>query len=352
MAGGDAPADVMAAELLRGQLASSNFDDCISNILSARYYGYSGTEIDWRIKDGAVAPHWFITVPFRRFRFAADGSPLFLVDEAYAGEPLKPGSWVWGSNASPMTGGHARSGLLRSALFYSLFKKWSWRDWTIYAEKFGIPLVIGKHDPDASEEDKEQLETTVEDIGEAGQATMSTNMEIDIREAQRGGDSTGLHRAIVAEANNEISRLITGATLTGNTGSTGSYSLAQVHQARAFNLVLADAKMVADVFRRDIARPWAEYNGFEGAALPKLKIHVAKEIDLASRAKIIAELQGLGLEIDSEQVRAEFGLRAPPTPERTLKAPTPPAPVVGAPAPGSGEEPPEDEPEDEPADAE
>lgn len=327
MAGGDAPIDIMAAEILRDQLAESNFDDCIAAILASRYHGFSGTEIDWRRVDSDIVPSWFVPVPFRRFKFDSRGRPMLMNSELYEGKLLKPGHWVWGTNASLMTGNHARSGLMRSAVFFSLFKKWSWRDWVIYAEKFGIPLVLGKHDPDASEEEKEVLEEVVQDVGDAGQATMSKNLEVEIREAQQGGDSTGLHRAIVMEANNEISRLITGATLTGNSGSSGSYALAEVHQQRAFNLVLADARMVSDRFKRDIAKPWAIFNGLQKAKLPVLKIHVAKEINPKVRAEILQILQAMGLDIDAEQVRQEFQLRSPPSDARSLKAKETPPPT-------------------------
>ena len=326
MPGGEAAIDIKAADLLQSMLEQTNFDDVIAAILASRYYGYSATEIDWRSLDGEVVPSWFVTVPFRRFRFDAEDRPLLLNAGNDQGELLQPGHWVYATNGGPMAGITARSGLLRTATWFALFKRWSWRDWVIYAEKFGIPLVIGKHDPNASEDEKKQLEETVEDIGEAGQATMSNNTEIDIREAQRSGDAGGLHRSIVAEANQEIAKLITGATLTGQSGGPGSFALGKVHEGRAFSLVQADAKMVSKRFSMDIARPFLAFNGLQGARLPTLKIYVERETDPLRRLDMAQKALAMGIPLDIEQMRAETGFRAPPNDARTLKpiAPTSP----------------------------
>lgn len=337
MPGGEKPIDIKAAELLQAMLEESNFDDAIAAILSSRYYGFSGTEIDWQRRDGEIIPSHFVTVPFRRFRFDSEDRPLLLNSSDYQGEPLSPGSWIWASNINALCHITARSGMLRTAAWFALFKRWSWRDWVIYAEKFGIPLVIGKHDPNATEDEKIQLESTVQDIGEAGQATMSNNVEVEIREAQRSGDSASLHRSIVAEANQEIAKLITGSTLTGQTGGPGSFALGKVHEGRAFSLVTADARMVSRRFSRDLAAPFLEFNGLQGARLPWLKIYVERETDPVRRLDMAKKAQEMGLPLDIEQIRAETGFRAPPSEARELKAPTPP--------PSSEEPPPPEDPD-------
>jgi phage gp29-like protein len=195
-AGGNAAIDVAAAERLEIALRDTNFDDLVSHILSARPFGWAGSEIVWVEVNGDFVPGWFINVPKRRFRFDEQDRPRLLnASGDFEGELLKPGQWVWATN--PGAGLTVRGGLMRTGTWYGLFKRWSWRDWVIYAEKFGIPLVLGKYENDASEDQKGELQATVEDIGEAGQAIMSEQATVEIHEAQRGGDSTGLHKSIV-----------------------------------------------------------------------------------------------------------------------------------------------------------
>jgi len=319
--GGDSPVDILAADILRESLESTNFEDAITMILGARYFGFSGTEILWRDADGDVVPAWFLTVPFRRFRFAPDDTPLLLnANTSMSGEPLRPGHWIFTRNSGPMTSLTVRQGLMRTGSFFALWKRWGWRDWNIYSEKYGIPLALGRHDPDASEDELEELDAALEDIGEAGQARFSKHAEIEIREATQGGDANALHRAIIQEANAEISKLITGSTLTVETGSAGSFAQARVHESRSFDLVISDAKLVQDRFADAISRPFLFFNGFpRGTRPPQMKIAVSKETDPLTRAQVFKTLHEMGMPLDKEQLREEFQLRAPPdTDDREL----------------------------------
>jgi len=296
----------------------------MNHVLSSRYYGFAGSEINWQDNGDAIVPSWYTNVPHRRFRFDEFDRPLLLQDRNFQGEPLRPGAWIFASNA--ISGVTARSGLGRVFTWFSVFKKWSFRDWVIVAEKYGIPSIVGKYRQDSTAEDKSALRDAVQDLGEAGYAIMSEATQIDIHEATRGGASTSLHSAIIKECNSEISKLITGSTLTLDSGGPGSFALGKVHETRAFDFVLADAELVMRRFRRDVALPFMSSNGFTGKP-PELIIHVAREQDPMTRMQIFAEAQKMGLDIDRDQVREEMQFRAPPTPERTLQAPT--APIGG-----------------------
>jgi phage gp29-like protein len=332
MAGANDAPSRAAADLLERALRETNFQDMIAHILGARYYGFAGAEIDWIERDGEIVPGWFVNVPCRRFRFDELDRPRLLTRSDFEGQPLAPGRWVFAKNGT--AGITARSGLMRTATWYALFKRWSWRDWVIYAEKFGIPLVRGIYRAGASEEDKRALEDAVEDIGEAGQAINSDDTQIEIKEAAQGGDSTNLHAGIVHEANAEISKLITGSTLTVDGGGPGSFALGRVHETRSFDLVIADADFVARRFRQDVARPFLAFNGFEGAAVPELILHITRESDPLTRAQLAEKLWQMGLPLDTEQLREDFQFRAPPSGERALPSPPELAP---APAPAGGE---------------
>ncbi len=323
-AGGPGPRDLLAATELEKSLRTANFDELIENVIEARYRGYAGAEIVWEDLDGFIRPTWFVCIPCRRFRFDANDQPLVVNQFGSEGVPLAPGKFLFTRGGGGIA---ARAGLLRTATWYALFKKWSWRDFVIYAEKFGIPLVVGKYETNAGEEEIEALETAVEDIGEAGQAVHSENAENEIKEAQRGGDSNGLHGAIITEANREMSKLITGSTLTTDSGPAGSFALGKVHETRSFDLVVSDADLVNRKFR-ELSRLFLRFNGLEDAAPPVLNIHIAREVDPLTRAEIAKILQGMGLALDSKQLRQEFQFREPGSPEDALVAPPPPAPTA------------------------
>jgi phage gp29-like protein len=324
MAGGDSADDVRAAELLQAALKETNWPDAMMHMLSSRPYGWAATEIDWVERDGDVVPKWFVNVPHRRFRFDEFDRPRLTTTEDLDGQPLRPGGWLFGRNTISVV--TARSGLMRTAAWFSLFKTWSWRDWVIYAEKFGIPLVLGKWDAaNASEEDKSELAEVVRNIGEDGQATMSSEANVEIHEVQQGGQSTNLHAAVVTEANKELSKLITGSTLTVETGGPGSFALGKVHDSRAFDLVLADAEFLMRRFRSDLARPFLAHNGFRNTATPELVVHVSRDSAPLTRATLAEKLWAMNVQLDIEQLREEFQFRAPPSSERALPGPVAPA---------------------------
>lgn len=319
--GNDRQTEVLA-EICHGALKDTNFLDALGMSLAARAIGFAGSEIHWRRVDGDIIPVWFTQVPFNRFAFDAYGEPRYVSDLAdMSGIPLDPGLWWWSVNSTPFTQVLARAGLMRTATWYSLYKRWSWRDWVIYAERFGLPLVVGKYDPDGDENDYDVLTDAVENLGDDGYAVHSKHAEIDINEAQRGGDSNNLHAGIVHEANLEISKLFTGATLNMETGSKGSYAQADIHANREFHLILADMQqLVQSALQRCVFGPMRHYNGLTEARLPELKVELEQEADPEKRVRVRQMYHAMGLPLSKSQLYAESGLRPPANEADTLAA--------------------------------
>jgi phage gp29-like protein len=322
-ADGTEPASLKAAEILQQALSNANFSSVIQSIISCRYFGYSASEIIWgQNESGDFIPKHFIPIPHRRISFDDYDVPKLLnKDLVYNdGEDMPLGEFIFSANSGIMSETiTARSGLLRTATWFALFKRWSWRDWTIYANKFGIPAVIGKYEPEAEPESIAELEKAVKDIGEAGQAVLPSNTNIEMKEPASGGNSN-IHAAIVASANAEISKLIAGATLTSEIKGNGSYAAASVHENVAFSLVKADYKLVADAVKDQIIIPFLKYNGFSNIKPPRLVIHISKTEAGTERLAQFEKALSMNIELDKEQIREELQFRAPPSAERTLKA--------------------------------
>lgn len=306
---------IEAANLLERQLRDSlNFYDTIEHQLSAPYFGYAASEIMWELIDGLVLPAWFDAVPHRRF--VAKGRELRLMtkEQTLDGEILIPGKWMISQRRGYNV---ARAGLLRVAAWWALFKRMSVRDWIVFAEKFGIPHVVGVYEDRASPEARAALELALQNIGEAGQVIISETCKIVFSDhGQRSGDTSQVHPAIVAMCEAQMSKLINGATQNVEQGAAGSYAQARVHQARSFALELADAMRLSHVFRQHVGVPFMKYNGFPAtAAAPRLKVQLVPELDPKTRAEVASILANeLGAELDRQQIFDELGFR---TPERS-----------------------------------
>lgn len=306
------PASTRAAadleERLQNDLAVRDF---IEHQLTAPFYGFAATNIVWNLIDGLIVPSDFVNVPHRRFASpsAERAGEIWLVggDSKMDLIPLDPGLWAVSRyrHRNPWA-----AGLMRTAAWWAMFKRWSVRDWQIFADMFGLPLAIGYYEEHASQTAREQLLETVKSIGEDGYAILSNLTEVVIKDTVRSGDASSVYPAIADRCENQMSKLIAGGTLTTDTGGTGSYALGAVHETRQFNLARADARRIEEMFVRDIGRPFVAWNGYGNAAPPRLKIQIAREQSLEARATTISTL-GTAMDIDEDQVREEFSLRKP-----------------------------------------
>lgn len=306
------PASTRAAADLELVLKNDlGFRDFLEHQLTAPAYGFAATNLVWDLVDGLIAPSQFVNVPHRRFASPGD----MRVDEIWliAGDtrldlvPLEPGLWAISRyrHRNPWA-----AGLMRTAAWWAMFKSWAIRDWQVFAEMFGLPMAIGYYEQSAGKPARDALLDAVQRIGEDGYAVLEDQTEIVIKDTVRSGDSSSVYPAIAALAEEQMSKLFTGATLTTDAGGPGSYALGTVHENRAYNLMCSDARRIEEMFVRDIGQPFVAWNGYANAAPPRLKIQIARETSLKERAEVIVAL-GAGMEIDEDQIREEFSLRKP-----------------------------------------
>jgi phage gp29-like protein len=313
--GGKNAIDLAAADRLQRALRKTNMMLLLWHLMDALGFGWAGANTVWGFdpKDRVIVPQWFLIAAHRRFLInnAGMGHLTFRTElNQWPGEDLAPGEWVLAERMHRLV---ARAGLFRTTSWWALFKRLSITDWIVFAEKFGIPLVVGYYQDRASPESRNALLQAVTDIGSDGQAVLSdlTKIVID-NQATRNGDVSSLHPAVVATCDAEISKVITGATLNVQGGGPGSFALGKVHESRANSLVFADALWLQDVFQRYVILPFLEYNPqYANAEPPRLVIRVQPEMSPDVRVKVYQALQLMGLPIEDEQMYEDFGLRRP-----------------------------------------
>lgn len=319
----------LAADKLGAAMRRANTFQLIEHQLAAFWIGWAASEPVWQFIDGWWTPTWFVNMPAQRFCFPHDSDELRLtsVTNPYPGEPLMP-HWMVNMTRHRRL---ARGGAGRCATWWSVFKRMSVRDWIVFAEKFGIPIPMGIYQERAGDESRRVVEQAVIDIGEAGQAVMSELCKIVFAEVPlRGGDAAALHPSIVALCNAELSKLITGATLSVETGGPGSFALGKVHENRGLALLVYDAQRLKNTFRSTIGRDFMRLNGLAGRPEPELELQVLPESDPLTRARVASILANeLDMTLDETQLRQEFKFRAPMSPESAVKGTkqTPAAPA-------------------------
>lgn len=307
-------------ERLRNHLG---FREFIEHHLEAPHIGIAATNLIWNVEEGLVVPTEFRNAAARRFAAPSqERANEIMVIDGPSGRfdltPLELGLWA----LSKYRGRNPWAcGLMRTAAWWAMFKRWSIRDWQIFAEMFGLPLAIGYYQEGASLESRLALEEVVKNIGEDGYAVLADTTELVIKDTARSGDSSTVYPQIAALCEAQMSKLIAGATLAvdaGGPGSKGSYALGSVHESRAYALSRADARRIEEMFVRDIGAWFCRWNGFDRAAPPRLKIQIAR--DTKERAEVL-QIVGQVIPLDEDQMREEFHLRTP-APGKGVKFPS------------------------------
>lgn len=306
----DKPSRVAAAALDDNLRNNVPFREFIEHHLSAPHYGFAATNIVWDYVDGYAAPVEFLNAPHRRFASPSEdrAHEIWMINGTTRRELLEivPGEWAVSRYRArnPWAGG-----LMRTGAWWAMIKRWSVRDWQVFAEMFGLPLIIGFYDQAAGPESKAALEETLKQIGEDGFAVLSDLVQVVIKETARSGDSSTVYPKIAALAEAQMSKLFAGSTTASDTGGdVGSYALGTVHESRAYKLSLSDARGVQDTARSGIFVPFNEWNGFDRAAPSRLRIQITR--DSLERAKTL-QIIGQIVELDADQLYEEFSLRVP-----------------------------------------
>jgi phage gp29-like protein len=321
-AGGDEQADIDAAAALDDVLRTvPNWQETLEHQLEANWYGWAASEIDWQFDGRLFRPMWFRNVAARRFIFAlGDDSPrLWTQANMTSGEALIPGKWWFSRRRGRLT---AMAGLMRTAAYWAVIKTWSLRDWMVFCARYGLPYATAQYDETADQVAKDVAKRAIQDIGSDGGAILPKSIELKLHELAAGGGRAGdVHGALADRCDTEISKLVSGATLTSSTSGQSSYALGRVHADVRFELVQADAMRLSHTFQQQVAAPFVAFNFARtdkaGRTVapkpPQLKIHVVREVDPATRAQVICNLaNGLdGFEVDEEQIRQEFQLKRP-----------------------------------------
>jgi phage gp29-like protein len=220
-------------------------------------------------------------------------------------------------------GGDARNphgrGLLQRAYWFYWFKKNCLRWWSIYNEKYGAPTAIGTFAPHTGEDDRahllDALRALQTDIG----IVVPEGISIQLLESRGRGDGS-TYRELADWCNDEISKIVLGATLTSGEGRrSGSLALGSVHEAIRQDYREADARLLEDVLNGTLLRWITELNFPRGTRPPHLAFDTRPAEDLEAQARIDRELVALGVPLPLRYFHERYRRPEPAPGERALR---------------------------------
>lgn len=311
----------IAANVLAEAIRALPLTEVIEHQATFNRYGWAVSEIEWdyRTINGRqwVVPVWIANVPARRFKIDPKSETLKLVtaDFQVEGVALAPGKFI-----VTRRGGEsrlARAALMRSATWPAMFKRFGTRDWVVFAEKFGLPLVLAKYEDGLSgngrTDDNSQsvAQEIVNNIGNDGGAVVPSSVSVEIHEAGRNATSD-VHKELIEYCNREMSKLVNGGTLSNDNSSSGgaSYALGEVHASNTWNNVQYDAARIEESFRNQLCAPFVAFNSLN-AKPPLILIQVTRDADPARRLEMATTMAANGVPFSIAQLRQETGIREP-----------------------------------------
>lgn len=302
-----------------------NFENLLMDMMDAVGHGFSALEIEWKLEGGKYIPHNFIPRPQSWFKLDKNDNLLLKTPSNPVGEPLRPFGWVVHSHKSRSVQ-LARMGLFRTLAWLYMFKHYSVRDFAEFLELYGMPIRIGKYGAGATNEEKRTLLRALAQIGHNAAGIMPDSMTIELHNAANTGAGSGNNPFLqmVDWCEKSIARLILGQTLTsGADGKSSTNALGNVHNEVRRDLLVSDAKQVAQTITQQIILPYLQINVDPNIALhrvPYFEFDTKKYDDLSTFADAIPKLVSIGVQIPEKWTRDKLGIPEAQDGEVVLKA--------------------------------
>lgn len=305
--------DRKVSEWLEHFVAQDAFQDAKAALMEAVFDGAALGENVWGTSRDGVALVDFQPIEGRHIVFSkADGRTPFLAPTTHGGKPVPVAGDRRISIMYAKKGGVAVGGGLGLVALWAYVLKWlAKRDWASLSAVYGKPSKIGKYKPGSDPRDIAKLRSALAQLGSDAAALIPDTMIIEFEAAATVSGSAEVYERFIRYLDEQVAKLILGASLTtgtSNTGSGGSQALGNVHNELRYDIMRADAKLLARALRQYILKPAVEMQFGEGTPVPMYELQVEEPEDLQGLAIVAEKAQKLGLPLSKKGLAKRLGL--------------------------------------------
>ncbi|HCD1461934.1 TPA: DUF935 domain-containing protein, partial [Citrobacter freundii] len=321
-AGSDSPRDVEIADDIRNLMAQPQVPELLFDLLDGLGKGVGVCEILWNTSATLWKPRDYEWVDprflkpdretLRDFRLLTDRNPI-------DGEPLSPGKFIV-HKPRLKSGLPLRNGLARLVAVMYMLKSYTVRDWWAFAEKFGIPIVVGKYGNNASPEQIQTLLDAIASLASDAGCAIPDSMKLEMQEAASRNSGGTLFKEMAEWCDAQISKAVLGQTMTTDDGS--SRAQAEVHNGVRMDIAKWDAWQLSNTLSEFLVRPYVDMNYGPQEHYPRVVLRISKPEDLKVLVDALSPLIDRGMEVQMSEIRDKFGLSEP---EKGAKILTPTA---------------------------
>jgi phage gp29-like protein len=305
----DGQDDTRAEQLckdLTADLEGVGMYDLLSGLLDAPYYGMTPAELFWEPRDGSIHLANVRVLPSRWFGFDQENNPRFrsLANQT-EGDEIPWGKMVFARHF-PTYDNPFGLRLLSRCLWPVAFKKGGTKFWVTFAEKYGMPFLVGKYRQGATPDEQQTLLGALAKMVQDAVAVIPDGNVIEFLDqgGSSGSSSTDTFDRLRAAMDAEISQVLMGQTLTAEVGENGSYAASKTHEDVLEDYREADQRLVKGVMD-EIGKIYRDINAPEVPA-PVFSWFESEDpqADFANRDKTLTES---GLKIKKSYYVRRYG---------------------------------------------
>lgn len=308
-----------------------NFRFLLHQIMDAILIGFSVNAVLW---DTSTTPWTFADFEFvdpRHFVFDYyDIRKLLLrTDLEPLGVPMPQNFMVHWPRLRP--GMKLRGGLMRLCAIAELAKTDTLSGWMAFAEVYGMPLRIGKYNPDvATELEIEQLRSSLVNLGHDACAIIPESMNIEFADARRPPSGDNLYHGLAQYWDGQRTGAILGTT-PGDQGSSAGEgpAIAETRREVSTDIREWDALCVSATVQ-NLLDQWVTFNYGASAPRVRLRLDVESEIEIeAFTAGVLPWVREAGLAVPKAWLRRRLGIPEQKEGEEMLEPPMLPGATPG-----------------------
>lgn len=276
---------------LRQDLERVDLFHLISQILDAPLYGLTPIELMWEPGSSGMRLRDLRALPCRWFGFDEYNNPKFLsFNNPWNGEALPFGKFVLARHFPSYDNPYGLR-LLSRCFWPVTFKKGGIKFWVQFAEKYGMPFLVGKFRPGAGAAEQQEMLAKLSQMVQDAVAVIPEGNSVEIKEGLASGrtSSADNYGRLIALMDAEISKVIMGQTLTAEIGDKGSYAASQTHENVLEQYQEADQVLVKTAME-EVARLYGQVNA-PGVPTPAFQWYEAEDpqTEMADRDKVLSE---------------------------------------------------------------
>lgn len=200
-------------------------------------------------------------------------------------------------------------GNLAVAAFWVILKRNNVGDWADFAEIFGRPIREGTYNA-WDEEARQKLLKDISEMGGAGVIVHPDSTQLNLIQAQNVSGGGDLYEKLGTYCNNEISKAVTGNTLTTEAGDKGTQALGTVQKEGEDDINFYVKQSILNILNYEMTEIFASLgvntNGGEFFFVPPKSKNSQEKVNVLKTLK-----NDLLLPIEDDYLYEEFGIPKP-----------------------------------------